>query len=82
MADQQGLDQGPRQGLHRSEDRIVAGVCGGIADWLGWSPTQVRILYVLVSVLSAAFPGILVYLLPWCLMPEAESDEWVARPPL
>ena len=32
------------EGLHRSEDRIIAGVCGGIADWLDWSPTSVRIL--------------------------------------
>jgi len=50
--------------LQRSRtNRKIAGVCGGIADWLGWDPTVVRILYVLVSVLSAAFPGILVYLL-------------------
>jgi len=56
--------------LHRSsDDRIIAGVCGGIARWLGWRPTVVRVLYVLVSVLSAAFPGILVYILLWLLMP-------------
>ena len=60
-------------GLHRSPDRIVAGVCGGIAEWLDWSPTVVRILYVAGSVLSAAFPGILVYLLLWCLMPDVED---------
>jgi phage shock protein PspC (stress-responsive transcriptional regulator) len=48
--------------LTRSQNRLIAGVCGGLAEWLGWSPTMVRILYVLVSVLSAAFPGILVYL--------------------
>jgi phage shock protein PspC (stress-responsive transcriptional regulator) len=57
--------------LHRSrEHRLIAGVCGGIADWLGWNPTAVRVLYVLVSVLSAAFPGILVYLALWLLMPK------------
>ncbi len=56
-------------GLHRSEERIIAGVCGGIADWLDWPPTRVRILYVVVSVLSAAFPGIIVYLILWFLMP-------------
>lgn len=57
--------------LHRSrEHRILAGVCGGIADWLGWSPTVVRVLYVIVSVLSAAFPGIIVYLVLWLLMPK------------
>lgn len=57
--------------LHRSRrDRVLAGVCGGIANWLGWDPTGVRILYVIVSVLSAAFPGIIVYLLLWIIMPE------------
>jgi phage shock protein C len=63
-----------KPGLQRSrEQRVFAGVCGGIAEWLGWSATTVRILYVLVSVLSAAFPGILVYLLLWILMPERED---------
>ncbi len=57
--------------LYRSSsDRIIAGVCGGIAEWLGWSPTMVRILYVVVSVLSVAFPGILVYLILWLVMPK------------
>ncbi len=50
-------------------NRVLGGVCGGLARWLGWDPTLVRILYVLVSVLSAAFPGILVYLILWLLMP-------------
>ena len=57
--------------LHRStDDRLIAGVCGGIARWLGWRPTVVRVLYVVVSVLSVAFPGILVYILLWILMPK------------
>jgi phage shock protein PspC (stress-responsive transcriptional regulator) len=63
-----------KPGLQRSrQQRVVAGVCGGIAEWLGWSATTVRVLYVLVSVLSAAFPGILVYLLLWILMPERDD---------
>ena len=58
--------------LHLSRNhRIIAGVCGGIADWLGWRPTVVRIIYVLVSVLSAAFPGIIVYIILWVLAPRA-----------
>jgi phage shock protein PspC (stress-responsive transcriptional regulator) len=65
-----------RPGLMRSrEDRILGGVCGGIAEWLGWSSTTVRILFVLISVLSAAFPGILVYVLLWLFMPEREEDD-------
>lgn len=53
---------------------MLAGICGGIADWLGWSPTAVRILYVTVSVLSAGFPGILVYIILWVVMPEAPES--------
>lgn len=62
-------------GLERSKnDRMIAGVCGGIAKTLGWDPTLVRVTYVLASILSAAFPGILVYIILWVLMPE-ENDE-------
>lgn len=50
-------------------DRLLGGVCGGIAKWLGWDATAVRILYVVVSVVSVAFPGIIVYLALWLLMP-------------
>ncbi len=50
-------------------DRYFGGVCGGIARWLGWDSTLVRILYVVVSAFSAAFPGILVYIVLWILMP-------------
>jgi phage shock protein PspC (stress-responsive transcriptional regulator) len=56
--------------LARSSDRLLAGVCGGIAEYLGWSPTGVRIAYVLFSILAAGFPGILVYLALWILMPK------------
>ena len=57
--------------LHRSRNNaVLAGVCGGIAEWLGWSPTLVRFLYVLISILSAAFPGIIVYVILWVLMPK------------
>jgi phage shock protein PspC (stress-responsive transcriptional regulator) len=48
---------------------LIGGVCGGLAKWLGWDPTLVRFMYVVVSILSAAFPGILVYILLWILMP-------------
>ena len=55
--------------LRSRRNKMIAGVCGGIANSLGWTPTSVRILYVLVSILSAAFPGILVYIILWILMP-------------
>jgi phage shock protein PspC (stress-responsive transcriptional regulator) len=54
------------------EDRVLAGVVGGIARRFGWNPTILRVVYVVGSVLSAAFPGILVYLILWLLMPEGD----------
>jgi len=59
--------------LRKSKNSIVAGVCGGIAEWLGWDPTLVRVLYVLVSILSVAFPGLLAYLILWIVMPKPED---------
>lgn len=56
--------------LRSRRHRIIAGVCGGLADWLGWDPTVVRVLYVLLSILSVAFPGILVYVILWIVMPD------------
>jgi phage shock protein PspC (stress-responsive transcriptional regulator) len=52
---------------------MIAGVCGGIAEWLGWDPTIVRVLYVVLSIVSVAFPGILVYLVLWIVMPKARA---------
>lgn len=50
-------------------ERIFGGVCGGLAEWLGWTPTRVRVLYVLASIVSAAFPGTLVYVVLWIAVP-------------
>jgi len=61
--------------LKKSRNKMIAGVCGGIADWLGWDPTIVRLGYVLISIFSVAFPGILVYIILWVVMPSADSEE-------
>ena len=57
--------------LARSKsDRVLAGIMGGIARRFGWNSTLTRVLFVIISVASAAFPGILVYLILWLLIPE------------
>jgi phage shock protein C len=59
--------------LRRSRsNRMVAGVIGGLAQYFGFDPTMARIIYVVLSVVSVAFPGILVYILLWIIMPEGE----------
>ena len=60
--------------LRRStRDVMLAGVCAGVAHELGWPVGRTRIAYVLFSILSAAFPGILVYLLLWFVMPKTDE---------
>ena len=56
-------------------DRKIAGVCAGLAEWLGWDATVVRVLYVVASVFSVAFPGILVYIVLWLVVPRAPKDD-------
>jgi phage shock protein PspC (stress-responsive transcriptional regulator) len=51
---------------------MIFGVCGGIARWLGWDSTLLRVVYVLVSICSAAFPGILVYIILAIVMPAGD----------
>jgi phage shock protein C len=57
--------------MRSRKDKMIAGVCGGIADYFNLDPTLVRIIYVLVSIFSIAFPGILVYIILWIIIPEA-----------
>lgn len=51
---------------------IFGGVCAGLARHFGWSVQGTRVVYTLVSILSAAFPGLLVYLILWILLPASD----------
>jgi phage shock protein PspC (stress-responsive transcriptional regulator) len=63
-----------RRGIERSRrDAMLGGVCAGIARHFGWSVTGTRVAYVILSLFSAAFPGIVVYLILWLLLPQAQD---------
>ena len=49
--------------LYRSPNRIIAGVCGGIAEYFDVDPTLIRVIYMILSLFSAAFPGFLLYII-------------------
>jgi phage shock protein C len=66
------MEHVPRR-IRRSRNRKIAGVCGGIGEWLEWTPSSVRFLFCLVSVMSVGFPGIIMYLLFWYLIPGPEE---------
>lgn len=59
--------------LTRSNNRMIGGVCAGIADYFNWDITLVRIVYVLATFFTA-FSGGIVYLILWLIMPEAGRD--------
>ncbi len=59
--------------LRRSNDKYIAGVCGGVAEYFGWSVDRLRIVYLCLSLLSAGFPGGFLYLVLWFLMPPPET---------
>ncbi|MBO7454809.1 MAG: PspC domain-containing protein [Paludibacteraceae bacterium] len=58
--------------LTRSANKMLAGVCGGIAEYFDVDPTLIRVVYVLLSLFTAAFPGLLVYIILLILMPQPE----------
>ncbi len=62
-------------GLYRSRrSNMIAGVMGGIAERFGWNANLLRVIFVVASCMSAAFPGILVYLVLWLVMPKQEAN--------
>lgn len=62
-----------RKPLRRSRsNRMIAGVVGGLAEYWSLDPTLARVIFVVVSILSAAFPGLLVYAVLWLIIPEGE----------
>lgn len=62
-------------GLYRStRHSIIAGVVGGIAERYGWNANLLRVIFIAVSFLSAAFPGILVYIVLWLVMPKRPAN--------
>jgi phage shock protein C len=68
------MSQAHKQLRRSRKNRMIAGVCGGIAEWGGWDPTLIRVLFVLASLFSAAFPGILVYVVMMLIVPEEDIE--------
>ncbi len=63
--------------LRRSRRRrMIAGVCGGLAEWLRWDVTVVRVLFVLFAMISKLAPVLLLYVLLWALLPEAHRSTY------
>lgn len=62
--------------LYRSSNHILAGVCGGIAEYfLDVDPTLIRVAYVMLSMFTVAFPGLLLYIILMILMPNYDKQD-------
>ena len=61
--------------LRRSNNKMIAGICSGIAEYLAIDPTIVRIVYVLLSLSTVAFPGIILYIILLLIMPQPEAEQ-------
>lgn len=61
--------------LTRSANKVLAGVCGGIAEYFEIDPTLVRVAYAALTIFSAGFPGVILYIIMLILMPQAPTIE-------
>ena len=60
--------------LYRSHDRILGGVLAGFAEYIYADKTVVRLLFLLISIFSAGFPGLLIYIVSWIVIPEKPPE--------
>jgi len=60
--------------LYRSGNRVLGGVLAGFAEYINADVVLVRLIYVLLSLFSAGFPGLLVYIIFWIVTPEKPAD--------
>jgi len=59
--------------LMRSANKIVAGVCGGLAEYFNLDPTLVRVIYAALTLFTAGFPGVILYIIMMLLMPQSDG---------
>ncbi len=63
----------PQKRLTRSKDKMIGGVLAGIGNYFDIDPTIVRIGYVVLSIASVGFPGLIAYLIMWAIIPEGKT---------
>ena len=60
--------------LTRSNNKMLGGVCAGIAEYFGVDATLVRAAYALLSCFCVGFPGVTLYIILLIIMPQSEQD--------
>ncbi|MDP2884722.1 MAG: PspC domain-containing protein [Ignavibacteria bacterium] len=61
--------------LYRSStDKKIAGVCGGLGEYLAVDPTVLRLIVAIVCIATGIFPGVIGYIIAWVVVPEAPAS--------
>ncbi len=62
--------------LYRSsKQRMIAGICGGLAEYFDMDVNIMRLLFVAISLLSVLFPMAIFYIIAWIIVPEEEKSK-------
>lgn len=64
--------ENPKRLTRTRQDRMLAGVCGGLAKYLYVDPTVVRLVFALATFFTILFPGVLIYLIMWIIVPKED----------
>ena len=60
--------------LYRSnKNKMIAGICGGLSEYINQDPTLVRLLVVLVALLTAVLPFVIIYIICWIIIPDEDQ---------
>src|SRR6267142_4689130 len=68
-----GQPPAPKKLIRPRADRKIAGVCAGMGHYLDLDVTLVRLVWVLVTIMAGIFPGVVVYVLAWIVIPEGPA---------
>lgn len=78
IADKQPTDAKPRKTLYRNmDDKVFGGVISGLAIYLGWDVTIMRVLIVILSIMTQLWPMCIIYLVSWMIIPPANTPRRV-----
>jgi len=66
------MAEGTKKLYRSNDDRWLAGVCGGIAEYFNLDPTLIRVLFILFGLIVGG--GLIIYLILWLVIPQAPAD--------
>lgn len=64
----------PEKTFRRGRDKVIAGVCSGLAEYFGLDVVLVRLAYAILSLCTTGFPSLLIYILCWIIVPIKDSE--------